>query len=358
MSERMILKMVAAGVFAAFSASAFAMHPVLLEDQGSFFAGGRTVTAPGVYQDAKPTDFAGETLHGDAAYVFWQKPAHAKKNALVFLHGFGQSGKTWETTPDGRDGFQNIFLEKGYRTYIVDQPRRGRGGNTTVKGTVSAQPQDQLWYDNFRIGQYPGFYPNVSVPKSEAARNQFFHQITPDTAAPDTRVTADAMKDVMARAGNGVLITHSAGGAPGWITAAESPEVKGVIALEPGTFPFPKGEVPPVEATTSPFPARGMEVSDEAFKRLLRIPIVVYFGDNIVTGDKPDRHWGLDNWRVRLNLALRWAEVMKRHGGDAVVIRLPDIGIKGNTHMMMADLNNQEVAEEMVRWMHSKGLDR
>lgn len=227
-----------------------------------------------------------------------------------------------------------------------------------MKGTVSAQPQDQLWYDNFRIGEYPGVYPNAAVPKGEEVRNQFFHQITPDTASPDTRVTADAMKAVMERAGDGVLITHSAGGAPGWITAAESLRVKGVIALEPGTFPFPKGEVPPVEKTTSPFPARGMEVSSRDFERLLRIPIVVYFGDNIITGDKPDRHWGLDNWCVRLNLALRWAEVMKRHGGDVAVIRLPDIGIKGNTHMMMADLNNAEVAEEMERWMRSKGLDR
>lgn len=88
-------------------------HPVTIEDQGSFMAGGKTVTAPGMYDGTKPTDFAGETLHGDHAYVFYQKPVKAKKTSMVFLHGYGQSGKTWETTPDGRDGFQNIFLEKG-----------------------------------------------------------------------------------------------------------------------------------------------------------------------------------------------------------------------------------------------------
>ena len=339
------------------TASASAMpHPVTIEDQGSFFAGGKVITAPGVYKDEEPLNFDGETLHGDAAYVFWQKPVKAKKNALVFLHGFGQSGKTWETTPDGRDGFQNIFLAKGYKTYIVDEPRRGRAGNSTVPAELKAIPQDQLWYDNFRIGQWPNYYDNVAFPRDEASRTQFLQQITPDTGKFDTKVVADAMVAVMERTGESILITHSAGGGPGWLTAAHSDKVKGVIALEPGTFPFPKGEAPKAEATTSPFPAAGMEVSEEDFQKLLKIPMAVYFGDNIITGDKPDKHWGLDNWRVRLNLAKKWEAVMKKHGGDVQVIVLPEIGIKGNTHFLMADLNNKEVANVMEKWMKDKGL--
>lgn len=333
-------------------------RPVTLAGQGSFFAGGKVVTAPGVYKDDEPTNFAGETLHGDAAYVFWQAPVKAKKNALVFLHGYGQSGKTWETTPDGRDGFQNIFLAKGYKTFIVDEPRRGRAGNSTVPAELKAQPQDQLWYDNFRIGQWPDYYDNAAVPRDAESRAQFFYQMTPDTGAFDVQVVANAMTAVMEKAGPGVLVTHSAGGGPGWLTAAHSDKVKGVIALEPGTFPFPKGEVPEVEATTSPFPAPGMEVSDEEFRRLLKIPMVVYFGDNIITGSEPDKHWGLDNWRVRLNLARKWEQVMKKHGGDVQVVYLPDIGIKGNTHFLMADLNNQEVADTMEKWLKDKGLSK
>ena len=116
--------------------------------------------------------------------------------------------------------------------------------------------------------------------------------------------------------------------------------------------------MPEVEATTSPFPAPGMEVSDEEFQRLLKIPMVVYFGDNIITGANPDKHWGLDNWRVRLNLARKWEQVMKKHGGDVQVVYLPDIGIKGNTHFLMADLNNQEVADTMEKWLKDKGLSK
>lgn len=275
---------------------------------------------------------------------------------MVFLHGYGQSAKTWETTPDGRDGFQNIFLEKGYKTYLVDEPRRGRAGRSTVAATISARPDDQLWFNNFRIGQWPGYYDNAAVPKDAASQDQFFRAMTPDTGAFDQKVVVDAMTAVFEKAGDGVLVTHSAGGGPGWGTAMASNHVKGVIALEPGTFPFPEGEVPPVEKTTSPFPAKGTAVSMDDFMKLTKIPIVVYFGDNIPKGDTPVANWGEDNWRVRWNLAKKWEAVMNKYGGHVQVISLPDIGIKGNTHFMMADLNNRDVANAMEQWMKENGL--
>ncbi|MBR2214656.1 MAG: alpha/beta fold hydrolase [Selenomonadaceae bacterium] len=332
-------------------------RPVMLEEQGSFMAGGKTITAEGSYNSTEPTNFAGHTLHGDHAYVFYQKPMQAKKYGLVFLHGYGQSGKTWETTPDGRDGFQNIFLERGYATYLVDEPRRGKAGRSTVPQTITAHPDDQLWFNTFRIGEWPNFYDNVAVPKDEEALSQFFHQMTPDTGAFDPKVVADAMVAVFEKIGEGVLVTHSAGGGPGWETAMRSSNVKGIISLEPGTFPFPEGEVLETEATTSPFPAIGTPVPMADFLKLTKIPIVVYFGDNIPVGDTPVANWGQDNWRVRLNLARKWEQVMKKYGGDVRIVYLPDIGIKGNTHFLMADLNNEEIAELMENWLKEKGFD-
>ena len=354
-----IRKMLTAAVFLGLlqSSAVFAMKPVTLADQGSFAAGGKVITAPGKFNvNADPKAMGGQTLHGDHAYVFYQKPAKARKNALVFLHGYGQSAKTWESTPDGRDGFQNIFLEKGYSTYLMDEPRRGRAGRSTVPVTITATPDDQLWFDNFRMGQWPEIYPNAAIPHTQEYLDQFFRTMTPDTGSFDPQLVADGVTATFEKAGDGVLITHSAGGGPGWLAAAQSPHVKGVIALEPGTFPFPEGEVPPVEATTSPWPAKGMAVSQEDFQKLLKIPMVVYFGDNITGGDKPLANWGFDNWRVRLNLARKWEQVMKKYGGDAQVILLPEKGIKGNTHFMMSDLNNGQVADEMERWMKEKGL--
>ncbi|MBQ7629749.1 MAG: alpha/beta fold hydrolase [Selenomonadaceae bacterium] len=336
----------------------FAMKSVTIQNQGSFFAGGTVVTADGVYNAENPKDFSGHTLHGDHAYVFYQIPVKAKKYSLVFLHGSGQSGKTWETTPDGRDGFQNIFLERGYKTFIVDQPRRGRAGRSTVSENISARPDDQLWYYNFRIGIYPEVYDGVEFPRDEESLNQFLRQMTPNTGAFNSQIVADSMVEVMEKAGEGILITHSAGGGPGWITAVKSDKVKAIISLEPGTFPFPEGEVPEVEETSSPFPARGQSVSMEDFLKLTKIPIVVYFGDNIPTGEKISDNWGFDNWRIRLNLAKKWEQVMKKYGGDVEIVYLPDVGIRGNTHFLMSDKNNLEIANVMEKWLKSKGLTK
>ena len=88
--------------------------------------------------------------------------------------------------------------------------------------------------------------------------------------------------------------------------------------------------------------------------KLTKIPIVVYFGDNIPS--EPTDNFGKDNWRVRLNLARKWEKVVNKYGGDCSVVYLPDIGIKGNTHFLMADLNNKEVADVMEKWLIDKGL--
>src|SRR5688572_32877029 len=106
--------------------------PLVIQAQGSFAVGGTVVTAPGTFEPIAqgaftPTpDPKGQTLHGDHAYVFYQVPANARRLPLVFWHGHGQSGKTWETTPDGREGFQTIFLRRRFPVYVLDQPRRGR----------------------------------------------------------------------------------------------------------------------------------------------------------------------------------------------------------------------------------------
>ena len=80
--------------------------------------------------------FAWAHFHGDHAYVFYQQPVDARRLPLVFAHGVGQFSKTWETTPDGREGFQNIFLRKGFSLYLVDQPRRGNAGRSTEEAVI------------------------------------------------------------------------------------------------------------------------------------------------------------------------------------------------------------------------------
>lgn len=68
-----------------FISSAGAMDkPVTIVDQGSFFAGGTVIQVEGNRDFYKPTKPEGQTLHGDHAYVFYQKPQNAHKYPLVF----------------------------------------------------------------------------------------------------------------------------------------------------------------------------------------------------------------------------------------------------------------------------------
>ncbi len=97
---------------------------LLIKEQGSFAVGGSVITNPGTFDPIKRTP-EGQTFHGDHAYITYQIPANARKLPLVFWHGIGQFSKTWGTTPDGREGFNNIFLRRGFGVYLIDQPRRG-----------------------------------------------------------------------------------------------------------------------------------------------------------------------------------------------------------------------------------------
>lgn len=333
-------------------------HPVTLAGQGSFMAGGSTITAPGTYDSQHPTEPAGQTYHGDHAYVFWQKPVHARKFPLVFLHGGGESGKSWETTPDGRDGFQNLFLEKRYAVYIVDQPRRGRAGRSTAPSPISTKPDEGFLFEAFRLGSYPHLHEGSEFPDAPEALEQFERQMTPNTGRYDKEIIASAMAAVFAKTGPAILVTHSQGGGPGWYTAIKSPNVRAIAAYEPGLFLFPEGEVPAPIEDQSPFgPSKytAGAIPMDDFLKLTRIPIVIYYGDYIP--DAPSGNWGSDHWRTRLIMARRFADAINRHGGDAEVIHLPDKGLQGNTHFMFSDKNNKDVARLLENWLHQKKLD-
>jgi hypothetical protein len=111
--------------------------------------------------------------------------------------------------PDGREGFQTIFLRRGYPVYLVDQPRRGRAGNSTVATTIEPTPYDQLFFDQFRLGTWPDYFDGVQFDQKPETLNQFFRSVTPNTGPYDGTVIADAMSALFTRIGPGILFTHS-----------------------------------------------------------------------------------------------------------------------------------------------------
>ena len=143
------------GASGAMAAEAAKPAPLVIQEQGSFAIGGTMTQSPGVFDPLKPTAPAGQTYRGDHAYAFYQVPVNARKLPLVLWHGAGQFSKTWETTADGREGYQNIFLRRGFPVYVIDQPRRGDAGRSMVQSTITPTPDEQLWFGMFRIGLRP-----------------------------------------------------------------------------------------------------------------------------------------------------------------------------------------------------------
>ncbi|MCP3137442.1 alpha/beta hydrolase [Pyxidicoccus xibeiensis] len=327
---------------------------LVLREQGSFAVGGTVVTSPGTFDPRRPSA-EGATLHGDHAYVFYQVPSGARPLPLVFWHGAGQSSKTWETTPDGREGFQSLFLRRRFPVYLIDQPRRGKAGRSTVPSTIPATPDDQTWFGMFRIGIWPDYFSGVQFSREPAALEQFFRATTPNTGPFDAEVSASAVSALFDRIGAGVLVTHSQGGGPGWRVAMRNPKVRAVVSYEPGSgFVFPEGEVPaPMPSLTGPLEATGVPM--EHFRALTRIPIVIYFGDNIP--EEPSPNPGQDNWRVRLAMARLWRDAVNRHGGNVTLVHLPELGIRGNTHFPFSDTNNVQIADLLSKFLADKGLD-
>lgn len=333
-----------------------------IQEQGSFAIGGTVVTAPGTFDPIahgafNPANQAseGQTLHGDHAYVFYQVPKNARKLPLVFWHGFGQSAKTWETTPDGREGFQNIFLRRRYPVYLIDQPRRGRAARSTKPLNIPAAPDEQLWFGIFRMGIGSDFFPGVQFPKDPEALNQFFRQMVPNTGPFDMEVNTDAVSALFSKIGSGILVTHSHSGGQGWRTAIKNQNIKAIVSYEPGSnFIFPEGEVPaPINYVGGRLSAVGAPMTD--FMHLTKIPIIIYYGDYIP--NEPTQNPGQEQWRAALAMAKLWRDVVNKHGGDVTLIPLPEIGLKGNTHFPMSDLNNVEVANHLSEFLKKKGLD-
>ena len=325
-----------------------------IAEQGMFSSGG-TVTEPvaGDYDETKnwlDSTRAGNTAHVDHANVLYQIPVNDNGNPIVYLHGYGQSRMGWMTTPDGREGWSDIFLRKGHSAFLVDQPRRGEAGSTAAMTTDAIDTWaedskeymagDQAWYTHFRIGRVaPERYEGSQFPEGDEAQDQFFRQMTPNTGSYDEAVDAAAlgevMEDVREMTGHkAIYITHSQGSRVGWSTPAEN--ISAIIAIEPGGTP---------------------EIGSENYQKLLeaKIPIAVYFGDYIENG--PEDIHSSEFWKNVKDAAFAFEEAYNADGGDCTVVDLPREGITGNSHFMFQEMNNKEIAEHIESWLAARGLN-
>ena len=322
--------------------------PLHIAEQGIFSAGGITVTSPGTFvpEDQWEETGAGQTAHVDHANVLYQIPENDTELPMVFLHGYGQSRMGWMTTPDGREGWSDMFLRMGHSVWLIDQPHRGEAGATSVSGDISTKTLDQRWYTQFRIGRWVDgqSVPNEGsqFPNTPEAVDQFFRQMTPDTGMTSNmgadfdndlvaRAVAAAIDEVYERTGkNSILVTHSQGGGPGWTAAQYTDHIAAIVAIEPGGAPA---------VGSTDFQAVAAQ----------NIPVAIYFGDYIDNGDPALA--ATYAWQAMRQTCYDFEAAYNAQGGNCTVIDLPQEGITGNDHFMFQDLNNDIIAQHIQSWI-------
>jgi pimeloyl-ACP methyl ester carboxylesterase len=326
--------------FAALVLSGCAAHvatstdgPLVIAKQGSFFVGGRDIKSETL--STLPAYAPTGTVTVDQVYVRYQVPVDARRKPITLIHGCCLTGKTWETTPDGRMGWDEYFVRKGHPTYVIDQAWRGRSAanvtaiNAVKMGkeapdkmlTVFAAGHEPAWAI-FRFGaEYPKVFPGMKFPLE--AQGEFWKQMVPDflNALPTPNPTVAALSELARKLDGTILMSHSQSGIYPFQTAAlDTRGIAGIVSIEPGACPAATADLAPYT----------------------KMPVLVLFGDYVDLSPR---------WSPRLKACREFAQAATRAGGKVEVVVLPEIGIPGNSHMLMQDSNSLEIADWLLAWM-------
>ncbi|MBI5281016.1 MAG: alpha/beta fold hydrolase [Candidatus Solibacter usitatus] len=314
----------------------------MLKAQGSFFVGGEKVEQ--TYVELGSFGPPGH-ISVNQMYVRYMVPQGGdSKAAVVMVHGMTLTGKTWETTPDGRMGWDEYFVRKGHPVYVPDQVSRGRSGfnqrvfNNVRAGTTpqSEQPvmrrfSDEVVWPNFRFGPKPGAaYPDEQFPV--AAADELSKQSIPDlnSSLPTPNPSFKALSDLATQLKRAVLMGHSQGGSfPLEAALVDSAGIKGMVLVEPGNCPA--------------------AYTDQQIAKLATAPILVVFGDHL--SDTPTGIAALRSWQGPFDACQAFIARVKAAGGNAQMLYPPDLGIHGNSHMIMQDKNNLQIADLILKWI-------
>jgi len=308
---------------------------IVLARQGAFAVGGTVLG-----------DAATSSLHCDHGVVEFQIPVNARDVNLLMWHS--ASTVAWQQRWDGGEGFQSIFLRRGYPVYLWDGPRVGRAdwgcAETAYTPVVG---QDQTNFNSWRFGvAWPEWFPGVQFPTeneeawNQASRARYQEYDTVENAW----LQAEAAAALVERIGPTVALTNSAGGLRALLTALKSENMDGIVMYENVGYVFPEGGW---DGTTNG-PYGPVVVPLEEFLKLTRVPLQIVWGGNV---EKNERQF------AAMQQSIRFMELINQHGGDAELLMLREAGLVGSTHIPFADMNNVEVADLLSEYLASKGLD-
>jgi pimeloyl-ACP methyl ester carboxylesterase len=316
--------------------------PLVLKAQGSFFVGGDKVDqTQGELGDLGP----GGHITVNQMYVRYMVPQGGDGNVpVVMVHGATLTGKSWETTPDGRMGWDEYFVRKGHPVYVPDQVGRGRSGfnqavfNNVRTGSAPAgnlprwiRFSDEVSWPNFRYGSKPGApYADSQFPVT--AVDELSKQGVPDVSfggVPTPNPTLKALSDLATQLNGAVLMGHSQSGPFPLAAALLNPTAaKGLVLVEPGRCPT--------------------DYTAEQIKALAAVPILVVFGDH---RDTPTGISIRPSWQLSFESCQELIGRIKEAGGQTQMLSPAEIGARGNSHMIMQDKNNLQVADLILKWI-------
>lgn len=295
---------------------------------------------------------------------------------IILFHGAGQTNVNWLITPDGRMGWADYFVSKGYTVYLAEQPARGRSAwHPAVNGPTTHHPVEII-RNRFTTGQ--GSWPQAKKHdqwpgNGEDWQDETFFQFVasqveylPSNEASQALVL-EAGKKLLELTGPAILLTHSQAGPFGWLLADACPElVRGIVALEPTAPPFSRDLKNPTAKdyglASLPLQYDPPVSSPAEFElELLKAP-----SDGLVDGwvmkepaRKLPRLQGLPIL-LMVSEASYHAEsdhlvsyLLHQCGVEHEFIRLEDVGIHGNSHMMMLEKNNLEIADWILLWLEA-----
>jgi pimeloyl-ACP methyl ester carboxylesterase len=318
--------------------------PLVLKAQGSFFVGGEKA-------DQTEVELGNLGPAGHIAvnqmYVRFMVPQDGAENVpVIMVHGATLTGKSWETTPDGRMGWDEYFVRKRHPVYVPDQVGRGRSGfNQAVFNDVRAgkapatdQPalfrfSDEVVWPNFRFGGAPGVpFADSQFPVS--AVDELAKQGVPDVSRllPTPNPTFKALSDLATQLKGAVVMGHSQAGPFPLETALLNPaSTKALVLVEPGRCPD--------------------TYTDDQVKVLATVPILLVFGDH---RDAPTGISTRPSWQLSFESCQALLGRVKAAGGDTQMLSPAETGIRGNSHMIMQDKNNRQIADLILQWIDDK----
>src|SRR6202140_628600 len=356
------------------AAPAGAAEALAIAKQGYFFVGG------------KYAPVGDKQVMTGQAYVEYQIPEkRTQPYPLVIVPGAAQTATNFNGTADGREGWTQYFLRRGYAVYMVEQPGRARSSYQPDTEGPQAYPQLLRVQQRFTAPEKFNLWPQARLhtqwPGTGMAGDpnfdQFFASQVPFVQKPEgiQALNRDAIAALIDKLGPVILMTHSQSGAYGWEAVDQRPNMtKALIQAAPSAPPVydveflgapewfrdgPRTRTWGLTAIPITYAPPAADASELAFEQqdkadgpalakcwlqksparqlpnLQKLPIAIVTGEASFHG--PYEHCVV--------------KFLEQAGVHPAGLNFGAMGIHGNGHMMMLEKNSEQIVDTIEKWL-------